>query len=93
MKLLRILSLWFLLLGTWLGAGATVQAQPAQSEGTTIIAEPEVEMADVLRRDGKIYVVVVVILTLLGGVLIYLISLDRKVSKLERQVKDEVVNR
>ncbi|WP_187262659.1 CcmD family protein [Pontibacter beigongshangensis] len=92
MKLLRLLALKSLLLIALFGPGAT-QAQPAQNQGTTIIAEPEVEMADLLRRDGKIYVVIVVLLTLLGGVLAYLISLDRKVAKLEKQVKDEMVNR
>ncbi len=92
MKLLRILTLWCLLLVASFG-GAKLQAQPAQNQGTTIIAEPEVEMADALRRDGKIYVVVVVLLTLMGGVVGYLISLDRKVSKLEKQLKDEMVNR
>ncbi|TXK44664.1 hypothetical protein FVR03_13465 [Pontibacter qinzhouensis] len=90
--MLKILTLWCLLLAASFG-GAKVQAQPAQNQGTTIIAEPEVEMADMLRRDGKIYVVVVVLLTLMGGVVGYLISLDRKVSKLEKQLKDEMVNR
>ena len=82
----RILALWCLLLGATFGFN-NVQAQPEQNSGTTIIAEPEVEMADTLRQDGKIYVVVTVLLTVLGGVLVYLISLDRKVSKLEKEVK------
>ncbi len=47
----------------------------------------EVEMADTLRRDGKIYVVVAVIVTVLAGLILYLIRLDRKVSKLEQQLK------
>lgn len=50
-------------------------------------------MADALRRDGKIYVVVVVLLTVLAGMVLYLITIDRKVSKLEKQLKDDLVNR
>lgn len=44
----------------------------------------QVEMADVMRRDGKIYTVVAVILTILFGLFIYLIFIDRKISRLEK---------
>ncbi len=43
----------------------------------------EIEMADKMREEGKIYVVVAVITVILIGLLIYLISIDRKVKKLE----------
>ncbi len=43
-----------------------------------------VEMADALRQNGKIYVVVAVILAIFAGIVIYLIRLDRKISKLEK---------
>jgi hypothetical protein len=42
------------------------------------------EMADVMRSNGKIYVVVAVILTIFAGIIIYLIRLDRKMTKLEK---------
>lgn len=42
------------------------------------------EMADVMRGNGKIYVVIAVMLTILLGVVIYLIRLDRKISRLEK---------
>jgi uncharacterized membrane protein len=45
----------------------------------------EVEMADVLRSSGKIYVVVTVLLIILTGLIIYLIRIDRKVSRLEKK--------
>ena len=45
------------------------------------------EMADGLRANGKIYVVVVVVVVIIGGLLAYLISLDRKVSRLEKENK------
>ena len=48
----------------------------------------EPEMADALRHDGKIYVVVAVITVVLAGLLFFLISLDRKLSRLEKEVKD-----
>lgn len=38
-----------------------------------------------LRADGKIYVVGVVAITILLGFVIYLITLDRKMSRLEKQ--------
>ena len=43
----------------------------------------QVEMADRLRADGKIYVIVAIILIVLIGFILYLISLDRKIKKLE----------
>ncbi|HRP90293.1 MAG TPA: CcmD family protein [Edaphocola sp.] len=42
-------------------------------------------MADKLRTDGKIYVVIVVILTIFIGIVIYLFSLDKKISKIEKE--------
>jgi hypothetical protein len=45
-----------------------------------------VEMADTFRSNGKIYVVVAVILTIFAGIIIYLIRLDRKLTKLEKEI-------
>jgi len=42
------------------------------------------EMADAMRTNGKIYVVIAVILTILAGLILYLVRLDRKISKLEK---------
>jgi hypothetical protein len=47
----------------------------------------EVEMADRLRADGKIYVVVSVIGILLAGILIYTITIDRKLGRLEKELE------
>ena len=44
-------------------------------------------MADAMRSNGKIYVVVAVVVTILIGLFIYLITVDRKVSKLEKNSK------
>jgi len=43
-----------------------------------------VEMADTMRQNGKIYVVVAVVLTILVGLFLYLIRLDRKISNVEK---------
>jgi hypothetical protein len=46
----------------------------------------DVEMADNFRAEGKIYVLVAIMLTILIGLVIYLIRIDRKVSKLEKEL-------
>ncbi len=53
----------------------------------TLLAQ-EVEMADSLRSSGKIYVVVAIVLVILLGLIGYLISLDRKVSRLEKRIPE-----
>jgi CcmD family protein len=47
----------------------------------------EVPMADRLREDGKIWVVVVVIAVVFAGIIVYLVNIDRKIAKLEKQIK------
>ncbi|HWW38987.1 CcmD family protein [Pedobacter sp.] len=44
-----------------------------------------VEMADMLRSNGKIYVVVLCIVIILAGLLFYLFSLDRRLKKIEKK--------
>ena len=44
-----------------------------------------IEMADTLRSNGKIYVVVVCIVIILLGLLGYLFILDRRLKKLEKK--------
>jgi hypothetical protein len=50
-------------------------------------AQAQVEMADKLREDGKIYAVLAVILIIFAGIITYLFVLDRKISKLEDKNK------
>ncbi len=47
-----------------------------------------VDMADVMRSNGKIYVVVAVCLTILIGLFLYVFNVDRKISKLEKTNRD-----
>lgn len=44
----------------------------------------EVQMADKMRANGKIYVVVAVCLTILVGLFIYVFLVDRRLSRLEK---------
>lgn len=45
----------------------------------------DVEMADTLRSDGKIYVVVACIVIILVGLLAYLFSIDKRLKKIEKE--------
>ena len=47
-------------------------------------ANEKAEMADLMRSNGRIYVVVGVMLTILIGLVLYMVRVDRKVSKLEK---------
>ena len=49
----------------------------------------DVEMADSMRSEGKIYVVVGIIVIILTGLVVYLFMLDRKVRKLENLVGEK----
>lgn len=48
----------------------------------------QAEEADFMRSTGKIYVVVAVIVTIFIGIVLFLIYLDRKLTKLENQIND-----
>ena len=48
----------------------------------------EIEMADTMRSEGKIYVVVAVVAIVFAVLSVFMISLDRKVSRLEKSQKD-----
>lgn len=67
-KGIKILSLLLLLV-----TSSAVQAQEAVAEN-----------ADLMRSNGKIYVVVAVVVTILLGLFGYVFNLDRKISKLEK---------
>jgi len=50
----------------------------------TLAQETKVDMADTMRSNGRIYVVVAVALTILAGLILYVVRLDRKISRLEK---------
>lgn len=47
-----------------------------------------VDMAEAMRSNGKIYVVVAVVAIIFIGLIIFLITIDRKVKKLEKQMDE-----
>ncbi|MBM3415806.1 MAG: CcmD family protein [Bacteroidetes bacterium] len=49
--------------------------------------QKQTEMADLMRSNGRIYVVVAVMLTILIGLVLYVVRLDRKIGKLEKENK------
>jgi len=53
---------------------------------SSLAQNESVEMADTMRSNGKIYVVLAVVVTILAGLIIYLIRLDRKITKLEKTI-------
>ena len=50
-----------------------------------VFAQQEVEMADVMRSNGKIYVVVAVCVTILIGLFVYMFTVDRRLRKVEKE--------
>ena len=70
-KIKTIFSLFILLLITMF-----VEAQ----EGTG-----KTDFGETMRSSGRIYVVIAVILTILIGLILYLVRLDRKMSKMEKE--------
>lgn len=58
-------------------------------KATDVISTCEVlpEMADGLRADGKIYIVVGVVVIILIGFFVYLINTDQKIRSLEKEVE------
>lgn len=49
----------------------------------------KIEMAEGLHQFGKIYVVVISLSIIFTGIVGYLIMLDRKISKLEKEIKNK----
>lgn len=52
---------------------------------TVAIAQDTVIDAGLMRSNGKIFVVMAVVLTILFGLFAYLISIDKKITRLEKE--------
>ncbi len=50
-----------------------------------IVFLQEVTMADTLRSEGKIYVVVLIFLIILSGLFLYLYRLEKKIDSIEKE--------
>ena len=51
----------------------------------SLFAQPTTSMADNMRSDGRIYVVIAVLLTILAGIFLYLVRLEKKIKSLEKK--------
>jgi len=51
----------------------------------TFAQDKKTEMADLMKENGRIYVVVAVLLTILVGLILYMVRLDKKISRLEKE--------
>ena len=97
-KIKTVLLVTTLMFGVFILKAETSQGDSTKQESpsitkvdstSSVIQKSEfVEMADRLRADGKIYVVVAIILVILAGFLTYLVILDKKIGKLEKALKD-----
>lgn len=54
------------------------------------LSAQDIPMADEMRANGKIYVVVAVLTTILLGMIVYLITIDRKLKKLEKEQAEKL---
>ena len=73
MKLIKIIVSFMLIVMPFI-----LMAQQAGSE--------KIDMADAMRSNGKIYVVVAIVTIIMTGLIVYLIALDRKITKLEKRI-------
>lgn len=70
--MIKKLILFFLAAGPFLSMAQNASSEPA--------------MADTFRQEGKIYVVIAVMATVFLAVLLYLVMLEKRLKKLEKEV-------
>lgn len=78
--------LTFLCISCFLACSGYIGLSDGFAQGTAqgISLKDDVTMADTMRSNGKIYVVLVVVLIIQAGIFLMLWNLDRKISKLEK---------
>jgi CcmD family protein len=64
----------------------TALAQEKIPVNASDYSNSSVEMADLMRSEGKIYVLVGIIVIVFVGIIVYLISTDRKISQIEKNL-------
>lgn len=52
---------------------------------TNLIAQATVEAPSVMRSNGKIYVVMAICIVILLGLFLYVISIDKKITRMEKE--------
>ena len=81
---MKKITLAFLLL-----LSVAAQAQEKIAVTTADYSNSSVEMADLMRSEGKIYVLLGVVLLVFAGLIGYVIHTDRKVTKLEKLISEK----
>ena len=56
---------------------------------SSVATAQQPEMADTMRSEGKIYVVVSILLIIFTGLIAYLVMLDRKVTRIEKKLSEK----
>ncbi|GAA5041827.1 hypothetical protein GCM10011506_43780 [Marivirga lumbricoides] len=82
-KIKYILTLLFITISFY----ATAQKEQILEED---YSNNKIEMADVMRSEGKIYVLVAIIVTLFAGFVIYTIRTEQKIKKIEKSLKNKL---
>lgn len=57
--------------------------------GSILMVLLQVPMADDFRSEGKIYVLLAVVLIILLGFIVYLFRIDKKLDRLEKEMKNK----
>lgn len=92
MKKYLIVALLFMTLSAMAQDKSDLKAGEKYEITEADYANNTVEMADVMRSNGKIYVVVGVVLIIFMGIIFYMVKVDRKLSRIEGEVFKEKVN-
>ncbi len=83
-KVLTLLALFFCL--NMVSGQDKIEITADDYENTTV------EMADTMRSNGKIYVVVAVVMVVFVGLIVYMIQTERKITRIEKEVFKEKDN-
>lgn len=79
----KYLIILFLMLTLQVSAQEKIAINESDYQNTRI------EMADVMRAEGKIYVLVGIIVIVFAGIVGYVINTDRKVARLEQLLENQ----
>lgn len=72
----KLLLIWSLLL---------LNSMISYGQGSSL----DEQAGNFLRESGKLYVVITILVTIFAGIVIFLIFQERKISKLEKNLKDQ----
>ncbi|MDI9356088.1 MAG: hypothetical protein QM536_03565 [Chitinophagaceae bacterium] len=82
----KIITILFICIQHQIYAQETQQITPHTSENTSI------PMADAFRKEGKIYIVITIILIILIGIFLYILTIDKKIKYIEQKLTEIKIN-